>query len=109
MILSGELEAPPGGWGRCGEIQGLSRPFGDIGNMGYHAVTCPREICCSRLKFHKGILNVETMMRILIKSAGALCAYTSWGDRLLRMATLLFGSHSRAEWSLPPTAIVSLV
>ena len=56
MRLSAELEAPPGGWGRCGEIQGLSRPFGDIGNMGYHADTC-REICCSRLKFHKGILK----------------------------------------------------
>ena len=46
MRLSAELEAPPEGWGRCGEIQGLSRPFGDIGNMGYHADTC-REICCS--------------------------------------------------------------
>ena len=64
--------------------------------MGYHADTC-REICCSRLKFHKGILK-RSMMRILINSAGALCAYTSWGERLLRMATLLFGSHSRAEW-----------
>ena len=51
--------------------------------------------------------NLETMMRILINSAGALCAYTSGGDRLLRMATLLFGSRSRAEWSLPPTAIVT--
>ena len=56
MRLSAELEAPPGGWGRCGEIQGLSQPFGDIGNMGYHADIC-REICCSRLKFHKGILK----------------------------------------------------
>ena len=37
--------------------------------------------------------NLETM-----NSTGSLCAYTSWGDRLLRMATLLFGSHSRAEW-----------
>ena len=45
-------------------------------NMGYHADTC-REICCSRLKFHKGILKVETMMlmRILMISAGAMCAH----------------------------------
>ena len=57
------------------------------------------------------------MMRILINSAGALCAYTSvrpWGDRLLRMATLLFGSRSNClvrELMVPPThrEIVSLV
>ena len=48
--------------------------------------------------------NLETMMRILINSAGALCAYTSGGDRLLRMATLLFGSRSRAEWCWGPSA-----
>ena len=44
------------------------------------------------------------MMRILINSAGALCAYTSGGDRLLRMATPLFGSRSRAEWCWGPSA-----
>ena len=85
-------------------------------NMGYHADTC-REICCSRLKFHKGILKVETMMlmRILMNRRAQcvhMCvhrAYTSWGRSSLRMASLLYGSRSRAEWSLTPTAIVSLV
>ena len=48
--------------------------------------------------------NLETMMRILINSAGTLCAFNCtppWGDRLLRMATLLFGSRSKStgtEW-----------
>ena len=53
--------------------------------------------------------NLEMMMRILINSAGALCAYTSLGGDPKAMARLLCSSRSRAEWSRPPTAIVSLV
>ena len=74
----------------------------DIGNMGYHAGN--RGYMSGDLLLTSQVPqgNLETMMRILINSAGALCASTSvWGDRLLRMATLLFGSRSRAEWSLP--------
>ena len=49
------------------------------------------------LRFQVPQGNLETMMRILINSAGALCAYTSVGRSSVAMATLLFGSRSRAD------------
>ena len=53
MRLSAELEAPPRGWGRCGEVQGISRPFGDIGHVGYREGTSP-EICGSGFETQGG-------------------------------------------------------
>ena len=59
MRLSAELEAPPEGWGRCGEIQGLSRPFGDDWEYGVPCRYMSGDLLLtsSRLKFHKGILK----------------------------------------------------
>ena len=82
----GEMRGDPGRRAALpGPGPGALPAVWDIGNMAleygpeygvYHADTC-REICCSRLKFHKGILKVETMMlmRILMNSAGAMCAH----------------------------------
>ena len=51
----------------------------DIGNMGYHAGN--RGYMSGDLLLTSQVPqgNLETMMRILINSAGALCAYTSVG------------------------------
>ena len=77
MRLSAELpEAPPGDGGDAPEIQWLSRRrYGKFGD--YHA------------DYIRDLLgNLEMMMRILINSAGALCAYTSLGGDPKAMARL---------------------
>ena len=81
-------------------------PGGSPGRWGYWEYGVPCGYMSGDLLLTSQVPqgNLETMMRILINSAGALCAYTSGGDRLLRMATLLFGSRSRAEWCWGPSA-----
>ena len=103
---SGVLLSVPLGWGRCGEIQGALPAVWDIGNMaGEYGEPCgymSGDLLLTSQVPQAG--NLETMMRILINSAGTLCAFNCtppWGDRLLRMATLLFGSRSKStgtEW-----------
>ena len=84
MRLSAELETQPGGWGRCGEIQRLSRPFGILGNigiMGYWDIGLPCGYLSGDLLLTCQVPqgNLGTMMRILSNSAGAMCAYPSLG------------------------------
>ena len=105
MRLSAELEAPPEGWGRCGEIQGLSRPFGDIGKWE-SGVPCGYMSGDLLLTCQVPQGNLGTMMRILINSAGAMCAYPSLGRSesatwRVCCTALRFGELSRGP-SHPP-------
>ena len=96
--LSAQIpQAQPGG-----------RAVSGIGHMGYHADTCRECTGDLLLTFQVPQGNLETMMRILINLAGALCAYTSVG-RSRTMVTVASRSQMRVVLSRPPTAMLSLV
>ena len=74
MRLSAELEAPP----RDGGDAGRSR--GSPGRLGILGIWVPCGYMSGDLLLTSQVpQGIETMMRILINSAGALCAYTSVG------------------------------
>ena len=100
----GQPEAQPRGIREMRGDPGALPTVWDIGHLwgSYHADTC-REICCSRkvLTFQVPQGNLEMMMRILINSAGALCAYTSLGGDPKAMARLLYNCPRVRELSGP--------
>ena len=111
-IVLGETSLGSFLFGCCEETVGADTtgPARGKGRFGYWAYGIPCGYMSGDLllTFQGPQGNLETMMRILINLAGALCAYTSVG-RSRTMVTVASRSQMRVVLSRPPTAMLSLV